>query len=425
MDKKIGPDSNRFKEINEDIAEENETIPEEETPEEIEAEIKKEEELAKEQFRSRIVKMMVIVIIVIVIIVLIGFIISLTSKKNYSYSETEDVMKEAAESYFSDNKDKLPSGISQKVSIEDSILSNKGYMKTLDKYLGTNNCEGKVIVQKTNKNSYSYTSYLDCGTSYQTAELYKKLTDKKNIVSEGYGLYQYNGGYVYRGKEVNNYVKFEDSDIIWRVLKINTSNEITLIQSDTTVNSFVWDDRYNRSFEENLGINTYSGSTVSSILNKLYNNKLDDDNDSSYYEEESTIFTKKIKSKLLKFKVCVGKRSETDTSKDGSAECSEIEESKVSLLPVYDFLNVSLDPNCTTTISPDCQNYNYLADGTNFWLANGSLENSARVYIVSSQGYINDLDANNEQRLKLVIRVGNNVMLEKGKGTKKNPYIIR
>lgn len=433
MDNKIGPNSNRFKEINEEISEEEKKEVEAEYGEEdldnenLEEEIKKEERLAKEQFRARLVKMMGVIIIVIILIVLIGFIISLTSKKNYTYAEVEDIMKEAAQAYFSDHKKKLPSTISQKVEIHDKVLVEEEYMKTLDKYLNTDLCSGKVVVQKSNKNSYSYTSYLDCGSNYTTTELYKKILDKKNIVTEGYGLYSYNGGYVYRGSDVHNYVKFEDNDKIWRILKINSNHEITLVQNEGSSNSFPWDDRYNRSFDENLGINTYQNSFMSVIVDRLYNNKLNDESDSdySYYDEEPAIFTKKIRSKLLKFRSCVGKRSNVDTSKDGSPECSEVIESKVALLPVYDFLNASLDPNCKTTKAPDCQNYNYLTNEGNYWLANGTTEDNSSVYCVNSQGYIEDMYANSELGVRLVIRIGSDMMIEKGKGTKKSPYVIR
>lgn len=423
MDKNIGPNSNRFKDIKKEEKKEEETFQEEN---DLEEDIKKEESMARERFRTKIVKMMIVIFVVMMIIILIGLIISLTSKKNYSYQEVEDIMKEAAEDYFSSHDEKLPKKTSQKVEIDHSILEEEKYMKPLEKYL-KNGCSGKVVVQKKEAKSYSYTTYLDCGENYQTTELYKKLLDKDTIVTEGYGLYQYNGGYVYRGSQLDNYVRFEDNDTVWRILKMSSNHEITLVQNETTINSFSWDERYNNSLEDNLGINTYKNSLISMVVEKLYHNKLKDDSDSDYlyYDDEPTIFTKNIRSKLLSFRSCVGKRSSSDTSRDGTPECSETVDTKVSLLPVYDFLNASLDPNCKTTTSPDCQNYNYLVHNNGYWLANGSTLDTASVYFVGNQGYIQDYDANNQQRIRLVIRVGRDVMIVKGKGTKKNPYIIR
>ncbi len=439
MDKNIGPNQNRFKEKNQEFAEEKlpkEEVEEEistydddeneESQEQIDADIKKEEIMAKKKFQSKIFKMMGVLVIVIVIFVLIGLVMKLQSRHNYTYVEVENIMKKAAEQYFKEHKNSLPSKTSKKVELHDSVLVDEKYMKDLDQYLKTKSCSGKVVVQKNENNSYSYIPYLDCGDAYQTIELYKKVIDKKNIVTEGYGLYELNGGYVYRGKEVNNYVKFKDLDILWRIVKINTSGEITLLQERPTENSFIWDDRYNNTLEDNVGINTYKNSYISTILTNIYENKLNDESDSDYlyYEEEPKLFTKEIRQQLLTFNSCVGKRSQTDTSKDGTPECSEVEKTKISLLPVYDFLNASLDPNCNSTISPDCQNYNYLANDKNFWLANGDSSKSSKVYMVSSN-YVFSKDASNDYKIRVVIRLRSSAILQKGDGTIKNPYIIK
>lgn len=425
--KNIGPNGNRYKDVTDDIKEidpEKEENVDEDSPENIEAEIKKEEQLAKEQFRARIIKMMGVIVIIIIVIILIGFIISLTSKKNYTYAEMEDVMKDAAKSYFVDNEKKLPTS---KVKISADVLAEEGYMKTLDKYLTNQSCSGEVIVENTGNKTYSYTSYLNCGENYVTTELYKKVLDKKNIVTDGYGLYSYNGGYVYRGKDVNNYVKFEGTSGVWRIVKISSNNEITLIQNDLSINSYVWDERYNNRLEDTYGINEFKNSNVSTAIQKVYNNSLTDDADSDYYyyEEEPKLFSKNIKAKLLKFNACVGTRADNELSRDGGPECSEMVEAKVSLLPVYDFLNASLDPDCTNTVAPSCQNYNYLAAEGGFWLANGVSSDNAMVYLVDYQGYVNSTYANSDQKLRLVVRVGTDMMIEKGNGTRKNPYVIR
>ena len=433
MVKNLGPDNNRYKDMQEKLndsekVEELDAEIEEDDSEDIEAEIKKNEKLAKKQFRDRLVKMMFVIVIVVVIILVIGFIVSLVSKKDYTYTEVENILTSAAKSYFSDHKSKLPATTSQKVEISDTVLTAGEYMKPMSDYISSDTCSGKVLVQKSDEEGYDYIAYLDCGENYQTIELYKKIVDNKNIVTDGYGLYALNDGYAYRGKEVDNYVKFSDSDLLWRIIKINSSNEITLISDDTTENSFTWDDRYNNLSEENSGINKYKNSEISIFIDKIYHNKLNDDSDDSYYfTEETFTFSKKTKAKMLTFKACVGNRSTSDTTRDGSVECSEVVDTKVSLLPVYDFINASLDPNCTTAIAPDCQNYNYLSinNRSSYWLANGVTEDTYHVYGVDESGYIDKHYANKEKRLKLVIHLGDDVMVESGKGTKKNPYIIR
>ncbi len=380
---------------------------------------------SKEQFRVKMVKLFIIVIIVFLVIMLIGFIFSKLSRKEYSYSDVEEVMVESAKSYFSDNKSKLPSK-NNSVFISDDTLSNSKYMKPLDKYLKNDSCTGKVVV-KNSSNSYDYTAYLDCGSNYKTRELYKEIVKKDNIVTSGYGLYKLNNEYVYRGLYVDNYVAFkEKEDILWRIVKVTNNNEVVLIKDLATSNSYIWDERYNSSTEYDTGINVYKNSSMSTHLDKLYASKYKDKNNEDYmdYSDEELFLNKNIKSKLKKFNACVGTRTENDTSKDGSSDCSVKYETKMAMLSVYDYLNASIDPGCTTTVSPECQNYNYLVLNESYWLINGKAEDSSKVYFISS-GSIDDKEASNDSHVRPVIHLNNTVMIESGKGTKAKPYIIR
>lgn len=380
--------------------------------------------LSKEQFRAKMIKTFGIVIVIFIFIILIGLLISLLGKKNYNYADVEEVMKDSAELYFKDNKKQLPTE-TQPVQISDTILVNNEYMKPLEEYLKNDTCSGKVIVKK-NGNTYAYSAYLDCGKKYQTKEFYKAVKDTKNIVTTGYGLYYMNNEYVYRGANVNNYAKFSDSDNLWRIVKVTAKNEVVLIENAHSINSFVWDDRYNSAVEGNDGINQYNNSKITTILDKIYKNKINDEtDDTNFYEDETKLLTKEDRSKTILFNSCVANRSMNDTSKNGSTECSVVAKTKVSLLPVYDFLNASLDSGCNVAEDPSCQNYNYLANDSSYWLANGKSEDSSRVYSIAGTNYIFPKTASEEAYVRIVIHVGDDTMLEKGKGTIKNPYVIR
>ncbi len=384
-----------------------------------------QQRIEQEQFRVKMLKLFVIVIIGLVVVLGLGFIFSLFSKKDYTYVEVEDVMKNAAISYFEDYPKKLPSTTDESLEVNSSILVENKKMKELDYYLKDKNCKGNVTVDKVSNKEYTYTPYLKCGTDYETTTLYDAIKNKKNIVTSGYGLYIYNGEYVYRGANVNNYVKFSDSDTIFRIVKVTKDNEVVLIQEDASENDYEWDSRYNQAYEDTSGINDYKNSKISETLSNYYKSKKEQDNGNYYgFGEETEFLTKEDRKKTVKFKNCVGRRSESDTSKDGSSECSIIYESEIGLLPVYDFLNASIDPNCTTTTSPSCQNYNYIADGSSTWLANGSSEYSNEVYILYL-GYVASSEASDSNYIRPIIHLSDKVMLEKGKGTKNNPYIIR
>lgn len=435
MSNRIEPNSNHF---NKDIINENEEEKEkdEEIPgfnDDIElsttsSDTNSPNVSSKEQYRAKMIKIFVIIIVLFVIVMIIGFFISLASKKEYSYADVEEIMEDAAKEYFKDNQKRLPTSSNQDVSISDTILSDSEYMKPMEKYL-SNRCSGEVIVSKVSQSNYSYTAYLDCGNTYQTKELYRAVIDEGNIVTSGYGIYQLNNEYVYRGLYVDNYVKFNDSDILWRIVKVTDSNEIVLIHNDTHENFYPWDERYNSVSEDNSGINVFQNSNMSTVLSTLYKGYYgkEDENDPDYsdYDEEIVILTKKDRKKLKSFDACVGLRSDEDTSKDGSSECSVTYKAKMSLLPVYDYLNASIDPGCNSAQSPECQNYNYLVNDSTYWLATGNANHSEKVYRVVSDGYINPQYASVDSKVRVVIHLGSDAMILKGKGTKNNPYVVR
>ena len=377
------------------------------------------------EFRAKIIKMFVIVIIGLIIFLAIGFIISLLTRKNYTYASLEDEMKNAAMEYFKDNKSKLPKNDTEIVEIDANILANNKYMKALDKYIRNEECNGKVMVEKSSDNSYSYTPNLSCNDGgYTTTKLCEKIVKTNNVVTEGFGVYYMNNEYVYRGTDVDNYVRFSDSEKLWRIIKVTNTNEVVLISNNKTKNKFPWDERYNNEKQDITGINLYKNSTISSLLEKVYDGSINDD-DTLYYDDEEEILTKEDRKKVVEFDSCVGTRSMNDPSRNGSSECSVVEKTTVSLLPAYDYLNASLDANCNATTKRDCQNYNYLSTDYIYWLANGPKEDSSKVYQISGEGYIFTKTASKEAYARVVIHLKDNVMLEKGNGTKKDPYIIR
>ena len=337
-------------------------------------------------------------------------------------------MKQAAVSYFVDYPKILPKTTDESIEATTTILVENKKMKELDYYLKDQNCKGNVTVDKVSNKEYTYTPYLKCGNDYETTTFYDAIKNKKNLVTSGYGLYLYNDEYIYRGSNVNNYVKFSDSERIFRIVKVTKNNEVVLIQENASENEFPWDDRYNKIYENNSGINDYRNSKISDILDYYYKGKIgrEVEDKHNYYEytQEEKFLTKEDKAKTVEFKSCVGKRSESDTSRDGSTDCSTTYDTKIGLLPVYDFLNASIDPNCTTTTSPSCQNYNYISEGSSTWFANGDSEESDLAYMLYL-GYVGSTEASETNYIRPIIHLSDKVMLEKGKGTQNNPYIIR
>lgn len=374
----------------------------------------------KDELKKKLVKVCGIMIGIFVIFLLILLLSSLFLKQKYTYDDVEAVMKEAAISYFNDNQHQLPKE-GNIVTIEDSSLIDSGYMKTLDKYLGEDTtCKGRVDVENTDGN-YSYSPYLNCGNDYETIELYKKITKEGNIVTNGYGLYSSHGEYVFRGENVDNYVKLKNA--LWRVVKVKNDNTIQLILAEPSVIDNCYDDRYNKNVQFDAGINTYATSRVKDLLTSIYKGT---EKVSGYDENDYKFVSDDDKTKMNPTEVCVGKRTENDSTKDNSSECSEkLRNQYFSLLTVSDYMNASLDNDCTSTVSKSCANFNYLADQEEWWLMTANKSNTSEAYYVEVRGEIAKENASYYAKIRPVIYLKSNVFYKSGNGSINKPYKVK
>ena len=358
------------------------------------------------------------IIVFILFICVIAFVIGKAKNSSLTYSEIEEKMVAAAKEYYSQRATELPLNESERnVEVSVSSLVSAGLMKEISSYQKDGIvCDGKVKVTKS-IDYYDYSPYLDCGDNYRTVYLYEKLLD--GIVSENDGLYkttQFSKDkgnvtrYIFRGEYPNNYVLF--SNVLWRIVKINEDNTITLIHSKVNSKDFdsiVWDNRYNINTDAYDGINNFDESRVKRNL-QIYYNK---------------VFTDRAKTKLARMDTCVGSRLNADNKNDGSIECSKLaNESLVSLLPAYDFINSSLDKNCKTIIDKSCSNYNYLTKySATWWTLTTNKNYPTTAYVISSFGSRKDL--NDDAYARMVVALNENTIYLRGTGTANNPYVIK
>lgn len=364
-------------------------------------------------FRKKILKIFAIIFAVMVGFLLILFIVSLIFKKNYSYAEIEDVMKNSAIKFYEDNKKELPKDENRGVMIESDTLIESGYMKEFSKYSkSAMSCKGTVTVKKSGED-YIYTPKLDCGEDYITTALNEYILKEQSVITNGYGLYSMNNSYVFRGEKVDNYLSLDNA--IWRIVKINSDGTMMLILNDKISVKSDWDNRYNIEKKYEFGVNDYSKSRIKERLDKYYNGEF----------EKEIILSDNDKLKLTTFNACVGKRNSLDASRDGSVECSQIlEKQSISLLPVYDYINASVDVNCNNTISPSCQNYNYLNNDYSWWLSTAPTTDTYSVYYVVS-GVVEVTKASLHKVIRPVIYLRNDVLYVSGDGTESSPYVVR
>ena len=371
-------------------------------------------DIFRKLLQNKMMKYMVMLVGFLVIFLLVMFIVSVLFPGKPSYAKVEATMENAARAYFHDRSDKLPQEELSSVSISAERLAELKYMKTLDKYFKDDTeCSGNVTVTKNSADTYNYVGYLDCGKDYVTKEFYKEIIASKNIVNNGYGIYNINNEFVYKGEIKNNYVMVDK--LLFRIVKVNSNNEVVLILNEPTTVREVWDDRFNKSQDWESGINDYAVSRARDYLKNMYN----------VGDDETIKLSANTKEKLVKFNACIGKRKEDETAKDNSVECSRMLSNQIiSLLTAADYMNASADVNCRKTLDKSCKNYNYLADDENWWLLTADAKNDFEVYQVDN-GIIDIFKASQTAKFKPIIHLGPTTKYDSGKGTEKDPYVFR
>ena len=382
--------------------------------EEVEVEVKKKSN--DNAMKKRMIMFMGIIVGFTVLLLLILFIASLSKSRNYSYEDIETIMKNAAVSYFKDYPEYLPTTEGGIVEVDSSNLVVAGKMKDLSEYTKEGVlCTGSVQVEKSGS-EYLYSPILNCGNNYATVSLTSKVVTE-NVVSSGYGLYELNdGSYVFRGEDVNNYVELENS--LWRIVKVTNDGNIVLVNQNGAGYSQPWDDRYNEARRYESGINEYRASRVKEYLGKIYKNPSKDD--------QEDVLSKNDKSKIVSYSLCIGKRTPTSESSDNSIECSSVyENQKLGLLTLSDYMMASIDPNCKSSETRSCKNYNYLVIDSDWWLATANSENDSTVYMVDRNGVVEPDNASNYAIVRPVIYLNSKVMYKSGNGTLEKPFKVR
>ena len=360
--------------------------------------------------KDKLLKLAIGIIVAVVVIVIILLIYhSLIGKKN-SYSDIENKVLKAAKKYYSENQNLLPQNDNEQISIDDVSLTSLGYLDNLSDMVENKEvkCSAKVIISYNNGN-YRYTPILDCGEAYKSQTFASYIENNVERVYTGAGLYDLNGEYVYRGEFPNNYIKF--SGHMYRIVKI-TDNKAVIILDDK-YERVEWDDRYNTSKDSTIGINDYKVSRVKEFLDTVYN-------DNSLVDEKS-------KQLISKHNLYIGKRNPSDNYNDGSIEKAEVFENQyIGLLPLYDYINASIDTNCNSVVTNNCSNYNYLNHYYfNWWTITGSASNTYDVFCVYAEGVIKSVRAVITEAVRPVLYLADDALYVSGDGTKDNPYIVK
>lgn len=339
-------------------------------------------------------------VLLLIIIIAIGS----CSNKSNTYESIEEKMVSAAKEYYSTREKSLPKtdGGSVRVSIS-SLIDAELIDEIIDPNDSSNHCKGYVEVTKVGKD-YSYLPFLTCKGNYEPKYLNEKLKETK-LDEYGNGLYEMEGEYVFRGDDVKNYVSFNNQ--IWRIVKIDSEGDIKLVLAEPLEDTYPWDDAYNASEDDTVGITTdYLHTSIRKTLVNYYNKNFSNDN----------------KAKIVPKNLCLGKLAPTDQFSK-AIECSAIKDNeKISLLVATDYKNASLSTECLKLDDNQCANYNYMSkDEFSTWIATTTNENNHEAY------YIDGIIEKSSYyfRVQPVIYLSKKVISMEGKGTVKKPYLIK
>ena len=323
-----------------------------------------------------------------------------------SYEGIEKNMISAAKKYYSNRQDRLPKEEGNTVKVTISTLVESELLKNVvDPKDKANICTGYVEVTKVGE-SYSYIPFLTCAGNYE-AKYLKDIVISTKTDELGNGVYNVDNEYVFKGSNVNNYVKF--NNILWRIVKVDSTGDIKLVSAYKTADGYSWDTKYNSLKKGNFGITT--NYLITDIRQSL----------KTYYEGA---FSENSKALIAAKTFCVGKYAKNDNF-DSIKECSAtIQNEKIGLLNAIDFKNASLDQNCVSLGSYECTNQNYLnSENINTWLLNSDAETTHKVYYLSRS--IGITNASNQRKLNPVIYLSNKAVVSDGEGTLENPLIIK
>lgn len=207
-------------------------------------------------------------------------------------------------------------------------------------------------------------------TGQKTEFLVNKVINK-GTVTEGDGLYQEDTKFVFKGKEVNNYVKY--SNMLFRIVKINSDKSMELI-TDEPIN-------FMKIAEE---MKDYKGSDIDTYLNGYFYNLIDNEY-------------------LQKAIVCLDKT--TDVAK---ITCNDKYAPFVKLLNISDYLNSKVE------------NVSFLDTTNNAWLYNS---NDEKYWLMNSGNLLVDAP-DNLYEIYPVITVSQKISFTEGEGTLEKPYVV-
>lgn len=355
----------------------------------------------------------IIILNILLIIGVIGTFSIIKKEKENSYKTLITSVLNSTKLYISDNN-----------NIEEELDLNGYYIITLNDLVSNKIIKGKLIdprtdeqIALTKKIVITKKNDLSLNICYEDVDCYvpELLVNKleQGIVINGEGLYQEldnNNNQVsyYKGSNPNNYLIINDN--YYRIVKINLDKSIKLVfegKKQGTVlinNGKIGFQPFNSTINNN-----FNDSDLKLYLQTWFDNNISDENKKFITINEENFSNSAVAYQFNQTKSALK-----------NAEIFNINNIKVGLLSGYEYLNASLDLNCTNI--SNCSNQNYLTKNYDYFLM---IKDNSTLIWKFNLDKLEVVSVLNESNIRPVINLKNNVLVGGGNGTFLDPYVIK
>ena len=236
------------------------------------------------------------------------------------------------------------------------------------------------------------------------------ILDNEEIKTSGDGLYadEYEKGrYIYKGKNVNNYITFNNET--WRIISIEPDETIKIMKPEG-IGDIAWDTSNSNNWAKPATLNTYlNGSYLTSTLNAT---------------AQSQIVSKDWSIGAVTYE-------NNDLAGQINDENSKAWNGKVALPTLSEFFRTILNANCKTFYQ---YNNNYDSCINNTWMYNSNINywwtltaednNSYRVYDMLSIHNIGHDSSGVPNIVRPAVYLSSEIKITGGDGSQNNPYTI-
>ena len=275
-----------------------------------------------------------------------------------------------------------------------------------------------------NNNTYTFTN-LKSDTSYKVKvrvtneanlqtekEIGSGLDLTDNVVTEGDGLYKdeyEDGRYIYKGKNVNNYITFNDEEAGWRIVSVENDGTIKIMREESVSNQY-WDTSYSNNWARPADLNTY--------LNGIYLSSMTSTAQSQIVAKDFSIGAVTYDNNDLADQI----NDEKGTTWNG----------EVALITASEYIRSNSNQSSCGTYSTNNDNYSSCKNTTwmqnagisYWWTLSPSAGSSRNAFYVRSSGSFSNFDADSTYGVRPAVYISNEVQITSGDGSSGNPYTL-